>query len=137
MKFLNKHLSQKALRKGFDEPCWSWYYIPAKDTQYCYSECKSPMRNLYVRFQAWFKKQKLEYITLPTHQQVVDWLREEKGIVVWVTMEMGAEITYNWVVTGEHYNTNYKAYYSDYYQALNAAINNALNRLPDVKIEFP
>ncbi len=137
MRFLNKHLSQKALRKGFDEPCWSWYYIPAKDTQYCYSECKSPMRNLYVRFQAWFKKDKLEYITLPTHQQVVDWLREEKGILVWVEVEKDADLTYCWIVTGKDHLTNYKDRYTNYYEALNAAINNALNRLPDVKIEFP
>lgn len=74
-------------------------------------------------------------IQAPTHQQVIDWFREnhniEIGVVNWDNITTKWEYTLSSVVYSNEsdlsYDSNYdKLFFETYYQALNEAIKHAL-----------
>ena len=76
MKFINKQLSIKFKEKGFDKPCFGYYFIEDKYENNlhknitCGGDVKNCLRKLSDE----------KRIDAPTIEQVLEWLREDKDI---------------------------------------------------------
>ena len=76
MKLVNKKLAIKLKEKGFDRPCFGWYYVENIDKEVNLNESFGTYEDcLYIN--DWFDR-----IDAPTTDQVLEWLREEKNIHV-------------------------------------------------------
>jgi hypothetical protein len=62
-----------------------------------------------------------DYCLAPEQHQVVEWLRVNHGIWVSVTQELGATITYCYLISGEHTSSTYKAFFDTPQEAYSAA----------------
>lgn len=93
MKFVSKELAIKLRNKGFDKPCYGWYYIetPTGRTDgelvlnrySCRGGTYKETLERHIDFQP--KEGFVEYVysnivDAPTIEQVLEWLREEKYI---------------------------------------------------------
>jgi hypothetical protein len=76
MKFVDKQLALKLKEKGFDKPCFGYYFIEDKNENNlhknitCGGDVKNCLRKLSDE----------KHIDAPTIEQVLEWLREEKYI---------------------------------------------------------
>ena len=55
--------------------------------------------------------------TAPTFSQCFRFFREKYGLYSWITMELGATLTFCWIVTGENKGTEHKAFFKSYEEA--------------------
>jgi hypothetical protein len=84
MKFVSKQLAMILKEKGFDKPCFGWYYIktPTGMTDGELVLNRYPYRN--VTYEDTLKKHigfiNPNKVDAPTTEQVLEWLREEKKI---------------------------------------------------------
>lgn len=89
MKFIDKQLSIKLKEKGFDKPCFGYYYI---ETPTGLTDGELVLSRYYGRggtFMDTLKRHDLPYTTsniidAPTIDQILEWLREEKEIMLWM-----------------------------------------------------
>lgn len=82
MEFIPKDLAIKLKEKGFDKPCFGWYYIESIDEEVnlnenfgtyedcLYSNNLDDFRNIDI----------VDRIDAPTIEQVLEWLRDTKYI---------------------------------------------------------
>lgn len=92
MKFVSKYLAIKLKEKGFDKPCFGYYY---NDTPTGFTDGELVLSRYYGRggtFMDTLKRHDLPYTTsniidTPTTDQVLEWLREEKDIYITVIPE--------------------------------------------------
>jgi hypothetical protein len=76
MNFVSKNLALKLKEKGFDKPCFGYYFIEDKNENNlhknitCGGDVKNCLRKLSDE----------KHIDAPTIEQVLEWLREEKYI---------------------------------------------------------
>jgi len=68
-------------------------------------------------------------IPAPQQWEVVEWLRVNHGIWVAVNLEIGATITYCYVISGEHTSTKWIAYFPTPQEAYSEAFNYILKEL--------
>ena len=105
MKFVSKELAIKLKEKGFDKPCFGWYYIntPTGHTEgelhfntcqfrgVIYKDC------LYSNFDYSIYEHPVNKVDAPSLDHVLEWLREEKDIDIVIypvdrnTIYMGGE----------------------------------------------
>ena len=93
MKFASKKLALKLKEKGFDKPCFGWYYIktptgategelvlnryPCRGGTYeetLESHINFPPKEKFLGYIKW------NMVDAPTTDQVLEWLRDEKNI---------------------------------------------------------
>jgi hypothetical protein len=67
-------------------------------------------------------------IERPEQWVVVDWLLINHGIWVSVTQELGATITYCYLISGEHTSSTYKAFFKTPQEAYSAAFDYILTK---------
>lgn len=87
MKFVDKQIAIKLKEKGFDKPCFGYYYI---ETPTGFTDGELVLSRYYGRggtFMDTLKRHDLPYTTsniidAPAIEQVLEWLREEKKIHV-------------------------------------------------------
>lgn len=87
MKFVDKELSIKVKEKGFDKPCFGYYYI---ETPTGLTDGELVLSRYYGRggtFMDTLKRHDLPYTTsnivdAPTIEQVLEWLREDCGLYI-------------------------------------------------------
>lgn len=85
MKFVDKQLATKLKEKGFDKPCFGYYYL---ETPTGLTDDKLVLSRYYGRggtFVDTLKRHDLPYTTsnivdAPTIEQILKWLREDKDI---------------------------------------------------------
>lgn len=78
MKFVDKQLAIKLKEKGFDRPCFGWYNPIQDELQlYCANNKDVTYKNILTSI---YKNKVL--VDAPTIDQVLEWLREEKKIIV-------------------------------------------------------
>lgn len=86
MKFVNKQLALKLKEKGFDKPCFGYYYIktPTGMNEGELVLNRYPCRN--VTYEDTLKKHigfiNSNMVDAPTIEQVLKWLREEKDTYI-------------------------------------------------------
>ena len=56
-------------------------------------------------------------IDAPTFSQAFRWFREKYGLYSWITMELGATLSFCWIITGENKSTEHKAFFKSYEEA--------------------
>jgi len=96
---------------GFDEPCFGYYQQEWHD---------DGMTELEPSLQMVISKQHqhaYQIYTAPLYQQCWRWFREKYGLYSWVTMELGATLTFCWTITGENKGTEYKAFLKTHEEA--------------------
>ena len=54
---------------------------------------------------------------VPLYQQAFRWFREKYGLYSWITMELGATLSFCWIITGENKSTEHKAFFKSYEEA--------------------
>lgn len=87
MKFVDKQLAIKLKEKGFDRPCFGYYYI---ETPTGLTDGELVLSRYYGRggtFMDTLKRHDLPYTTsnivdAPTIEQVLEWLREDCGLYI-------------------------------------------------------
>lgn len=84
MKFVNKKLAIKLKEKGFDRPCFGWYYVENIDKEVNLNESFGTYEDcLYSN-----NRDELHYIGIvdridaPIIDQVLEWLREDCGLYI-------------------------------------------------------
>ena len=94
MKFVDKQLSIKLRNKGFNKPCFGWYYIntptgmnegelilnTSKTRGVAYEDLLCSHNDNFIEYID-------NYVDSPTIEQVLEWLREEKDIHIITTPE--------------------------------------------------
>jgi hypothetical protein len=70
-----------------------------------------------------------ETFSAPTIIEAVMWIYEKYGIWIAVTQEIGATITYCYLVSGEHYSAVHKPYFKTPQEAYSTAIDYILKEL--------
>jgi hypothetical protein len=87
MNFVSKNLALKLKEKGFDKPCFGWYYIETPtgmtDGELILDTSKTrgvAYKDLLCSHNANFIEYVDNYVDAPTIDQVLEWLREEKYI---------------------------------------------------------
>lgn len=98
MKFVSKDLALKLKEKGFDKPCFGYYFIEDKNENdlhkniTCGGDVKNCLRKLSDE----------KHIDAPTTDQVLEWLRDDKnvhiGIMPYSTMSTKNNILWLWEV---------------------------------------
>lgn len=123
MKFINKELAIKLKKKGFDRPCFGWYYIETPtgmkegelvlNRYSCRGGTYKETLERHIDFQP--KEGFVGYINknivdAPTIDQTLEWLREEKNIVIhllhYCNLEHKNSIIYYWNVSLFNININ-------------------------------
>ena len=87
MKFVSKKLALKLKNKGFDKPCFGYYYV---ETPTGMTDGELVLSRYYGRggtFMDTLKRHDLPYTTsnivnAPTIEQVLEWLREDCGLYI-------------------------------------------------------
>ena len=85
---------------GFDEPCFATYHKEL--------HAIIPIYAIYTN---------QDVIKAPLYQQCWRWFREKYGLYSWVTMGLGATLTFCWTITGENKGTEYKAFLKTHEEA--------------------
>jgi hypothetical protein len=121
--FVPYELAVKLKEMCFDDPCFALYKKDGSDitpVDYEYYRDLTGCKNSEVVYRQWFN------IAAPLHQQVVDWLRETKGIKVYCTPQDNGWMPYAYL--GNHYESGVLPIVIGltYYEALNKAIQHAL-----------
>jgi hypothetical protein len=70
-------------------------------------------------------------ISAPLKQQVFSWFREKHDLHSWITRELGMNITFCWVITGENQGTIHKSFYKTYEQAESECIDKLISILKE------
>ena len=119
----NEALALKEL--GFDEPCIAHYtshgyYNSIKELKWkrpTFSLCGGvTITNGSLTWQE-DSNVILKQVIAPTFSQAFRWFREKYGLYSWVTMELGATLTFCWTITGENKGTEYKAFLKTHEEA--------------------
>lgn len=140
MEYLNYKLSKLAKEKGFDEPCLAKYMLDIK------GDTVPHFRINYEREGRLFNHNGYDTSHLngnegkdflwsaPTHQQMVDWLRDEHGILVSVASyrkkfaeDFNMKGQHSMFVVKEDEQVEIGDEFIDYYDALNKGIEEGLN----------
>lgn len=114
MKFLDKQLSLKLKEKGFDKPCFGYYYIETptgnKEGELHYNICQ--FRGaiyedcLYSsNYDYYFDTYLVNKVDAPTIDQVLEWLREEKSLHIVADFEENMKWFFQ---IAKYYTTNYE-----------------------------
>lgn len=96
MKFVNKNLAIKLKEKGFDRPCFGYYFIEDENELHlcknitCGGDVKNCLRKLSDE----------KHIDAPTIEQVLNWLREEKKIHI--SIDVLSSMNKNFMCKQEH-----------------------------------
>lgn len=120
--FVSFELASELKEKGFNEPCFSYYYNFGNNI-FCncnnLGEMKSHRNSGF-----------LTYVSRPIHQQVVDWLREMHKIVITLGNEYNGVYTFinAYPVDLLHVDTEH-CNGSTYYEAYNLALTQALKQI--------
>lgn len=96
---------------GFNEPCFGYYYT--LDGKYWEFAEKSEYYKLDDEINIGGKFN----LPVSTFSQAFRWFREKYGLYSWVTMELGATLTFCWTITGENKGTEYKAFLKTHEEA--------------------
>ena len=97
MKFVDKKLAIKLRNKGFDKPCFGYYYV---ETPTGFTDGKLVLSRYYGRggtFMDTLKRHDLPYTTsnivdAPTIEQVLEWLREDCGLYISIACSRNYDI---------------------------------------------
>ena len=90
MEFVSKGLAIKLKEKGFDKPCFGFYNFTQDELQlYCSNDRDVTYKNLLTSV-----KNNKEIFDAPTIEQVLEWLREEKDIHIWVVPQKIYDCTF-------------------------------------------
>ena len=102
---------------GFDEPCFGYYTEDKmwRPASYSYEGTEYPWNSVWP------------YTTAPTFSQAFRWFREKYGLYSWITMELGATLTFCWIITGENKSTEHKAFFKSYEEAEEACLIELIN----------
>lgn len=98
---------------GFNEECLSTYTWDGfkYDVLTCISENQAVIKSrLNINNDKYT-------CSAPLYQQAFRWFREKYGIYCWVTMELGYEKTFCWVLSGEHISTQYESHFKTHEEA--------------------
>lgn len=116
--FVSYDIALKVKEKGFNEPCL-YYFDEMKD-----------LGSTSAAWTCWNTSTKL--VSMPLHQQVIDWLRIEHCIHICPKHHITSQ-TYGYVITGKYTNDimerlvdcTFNKY--EYYEMLEKSIETALN----------
>jgi hypothetical protein len=99
---------------GFNEPCLARHIIM--------TEWEKPTGQIILQMVDCLNSDKY-LVKAPLYQQAFRWFREKHDLHSWVTMELGARLTFCWTITGEYKGTEYKAFFKTYEEAELACLN--------------
>jgi hypothetical protein len=113
-KYITFEQAELLVKKGFDEHCTKVYDVntPESTELFDYGSMVGD-DELYA----------------PEQWQVCEWLRVNHGIWVSVTQELGATITYCYLISGEHTSSTYKAFFKSPQEAYSTAFDYILKEL--------
>ena len=97
---------------GFDEPCFGEYRQWDGDEPWLQlyqdlSDCSTDPADYEYTQEA----------LAPTFSQAFRWFRTKYGLYSWITMELGATLSFCWIITGENKSTEHKAFFKSYEEA--------------------
>lgn len=117
--FVPCELAVKLKEKGFNEPCFANYF------NLKFKEKDSDWRLL--KHDGYLTERLGIGIDAPLYQQVTDWFREEHGIELWVSANLGyTRTTYTWHRTGDLISTTTRNNFYIHNEALLSSIEEAL-----------
>lgn len=134
MKFVNKELAIKLKEKGFDKPCFGWYYINApygridEDINYYSTNSRGVIYEdcLYSNNLDDFYGNTAD---APIIEQVLKWLREEKDIMVFPAYSKNTSRWYCEIVNADSLESEKLLFPDSYEDACIAGIEYAINNL--------
>ena len=97
---------------GFDEPCIGFYkgnYDVKAVDQHWGSSISGISKKGGYRID--------DLVLAPTFSQAFRWFRDKYELHSWITIELGATLTFCWVISGEHKGTEHKPYLKTYEEA--------------------
>ena len=101
---------------GFDEPCFKM----SEHKKVCDEQSKPQgcqLHNLHCGYPDCTIDKSITPVPLPTFSQAFRWFREKYGLYSWITMELGATLSFCWIITGENKSTEHKAFFKSYEEA--------------------
>ena len=112
--------------KGYDKKCYKYFHSNfGKEYEYTLKGSDGELcTNWNIE-----KDYPQDFISAPTIAEVVMWLYEKHGIWIWVSIELGYNITFCWQLTGENMSSNYKPNFKSPTEAYEGAIEYTLNNL--------
>jgi hypothetical protein len=134
-------LAKLLKEKGYNEPCKNHYEIALtskKDREDGYTgpfgwkkgECNLQSGyNTNESLSEYYNDKTWSAYSAPNIIEVVMWLYEKHGVWIWVSMELGYNITFCWQLTGERISSNYKSNFKTPTEAYEAAIEYTLKNL--------
>ena len=134
MKFIDKQLALKLKEKGFDKPCFGYYYI---ETPTGLTDGELVLSRYYGRratFMDTLKRHDLPYTTsnivdAPTIEQVLEWLREEKEIMVFPVYSKNTSRWYCEIINADSLESEKLLFPDSYEDACIAGIKYVINNL--------
>ncbi len=128
--FVSYQIAKQLKEKGFDEECFGYYN---DDRQFCFIKISAGIFD-----QSGIKNEDCHRLNIivPTHQQVLDWLREN-GIVISIynnasgyLWNMAKTIGGTEIRDSNYDGPNDSGCWDTYYEALNTAILTAITLIP-------
>lgn len=111
MKFISKDLALKLKEKGFDKPCFGYYYIETptgmNEGEIVHNKCNTRgaiyKDCLYSsNYDYYFDAHLVNKVDAPTTEQVLEWLRE-KDVYIWIepynTFIIENRLAFQWNIT--------------------------------------
>ena len=125
MKFIDKQLALKLKEKGFDKPCFGYYFIEDKNENNLHKNitCGGDVKNCLRKLSDG------KHIDAPTIEQVLEWLREEKEIMVFPVYSKNTSRWYCEIVNADSLESEKLLFPDSYEDACIAGIEYVINNL--------
>ena len=135
MEFVDKQLALKLKDKGFDKPCFGWYHITTPPGAF---EGRLNLNESYYRgatYHQLLSRHINEYspnpnlVNAPTIEHVLEWLREEKEIMVFPVYSKNTSRWYCEIVNADSLESEKLLFPDSYEDACIAGIEYVINNL--------
>lgn len=132
--FVPYELALLAKRKEFNEPCLGFYQKTHNEFELCLADIYNPHEREFINSE-WLSRS-FSDCAAPLYQQIVDWFREEKGILIEITHLLFNKTNTKYqfeIYSKEHDLRMYGSYVHAFYnEALNKAIEEAFKLIPEL-----
>lgn len=128
--FIPYELAQLAKEKGFDEPCFGYYYIDAYGKEIILCDSTADVNHTYFNEFPKFgdtvmvKNYNLQFTSAPLYQQLVEWLRKRYKFEIIISSNL---LGYGYIIYQRYPSKNYtnNNVFQEYYEALDKALEEA------------
>ncbi len=121
--FVSYEIAKALKEKGFNNPCFGWWCLVGDGI---------PSLNIEQSNRSNFQPDWDKTFLAPTHQQIIDWLREKHDLPIHIHsiwQHDSNNYSYQYHITANHEEWNGTEHYKSFNEALNNAIEEAVKRI--------